>query len=165
MEINQDSILPKYQLCSQCDRIISTRTFFNQTYFFYCDECCIFTFWAHNTTLSKSQISFSQLEKLIILYLDNKSASDAFSILEYSFVQDPLSKNTVLRYFSIFNEIILDFYQQTIPTIFFDGTVEIDETYLFPKKNLCSSSTLCFGRYLVHRTEKERNLRIYNYTS
>jgi len=76
----------------------------------------------------------SQLEKLLICYLDNKSASDAFNILRYSFVQDPLNKNTVLRYYDIFNTIILDFYQQLLPNIFLDGSVEIDETFLFPKK-------------------------------
>jgi hypothetical protein len=90
--------------------------------------------WYHNSVLGNMNISFSQLEKLITIFLDNKSAKDAYDILGYDFVNEKLNIKTARRYFSIFSEITLNYYQQRLSTEMLDGDIELDETYLFKEK-------------------------------
>ena len=107
---------------------------FNFSLFLLCELSSAHTIWNEGTKLQNSKLLHTQLEKLIILFLDKKSPKDACDFLNYDFVDEHLNINTVRRYFTIFCEITLDFYQEEMDYMLLENEVEIDETHLFREK-------------------------------
>jgi len=71
-----------------------------------------------------------------MLYLENKSVREAYDILQHSSESNKINKKTVYRYFQIFDQISMEFYQYKLNTTFFEGEIELDETLLFKEKKL-----------------------------
>ena len=120
--------------------------------YIFCLTCPSYTPWFYSMTkLSKCQISFSQIEKLLTMFIDNKTPKDAYDFLNYDFINEGMNIKTVRRYFTIFSEIALDFYNNSLDTIMLSGNIELDESHLFKEKK--SSAP--------HRGYKLRNVWLF----
>ena len=128
------SILPQYKNCYFCNDLLAQSQLLKNTNNFLCEVCNQVTKWNHLTILESSKISITKIEKLLTLFLDNKTASEANNVLKYSFINEGLNIKTVYRYYEIFNLIVHDFVERKMQSIIFDGEVEIDETYLVKEK-------------------------------
>jgi len=101
---------------------------------FTCDSCLKVTKWNEHTILGSVKIPISTVEKLLQLFLDNKTAYETDKILKYSFVNEGINIKTVYRYFEIFYIIVFDHVNSKMTSMMFVGEVEIGETYLFKEK-------------------------------
>jgi len=128
------TLLPQYKTCSFCQNLLFLSNILNDTMDFICDSCHKVTKWNEHTILGSVKIPISTAEKLLQLFLDNKTACEADKILKYSFVNEGINIKTVYRYFEIFNIIVFDYVNSKMTSTMFDGEVEIDETYLIKEK-------------------------------
>ena len=128
------NLLPQYKACSYCKSLTVDVKLINEDYFFICHLCNRITKWSQSTVLEKSKIPLTTIEKLLVLYLDNKTANEANTILGYHFINEGLNQKTVYRYFCIFNTIVHDYVYNKMQSKVLDGDVEFDETYLFKEK-------------------------------
>jgi len=127
-------IIPSLKPCKKCGLFLFQIHFINQNYHFYCGDCQIFTFWACETIISKMMIPYSTFEKIIFLYLENTPPTQALKFLNYDFIKEEVSHNTVLKYYSLFNEICISFYEEELRSKMLEGIIELDETHLFTEK-------------------------------
>jgi len=126
-------VLPS-QECQKCHQTSSqSHSAFNNIWF-YCQKCEIYTKWNHGTILQTSNLSPSHIDVLLEMFLTNKTPSDALDILAYSFVNQSLNITTIRRYFLIFCNVVLDYYEEQMSYILLENDVEIDETHLFREK-------------------------------
>jgi len=84
--------------------------------------------------LVTSKISMGKIEKLLVLFLDNKTAQEANNILKYHFINEKVNIKTVHRYYEIFNLVVYDYVDKIMNSTLLEGEIEIDETYLFKEK-------------------------------
>lgn len=128
-------LIPLYKKCQKCGRMLYNPNINKTKPYFFCYRCTLATPWTYNTTLlARSRINFSQLEKLMIIFLDRKTVSDAYDILGYSFVNEKLNRKTAYRYFLLFYKITLSYYKDQQDSILLENEIEIDETHLFKEK-------------------------------
>jgi len=127
-------LIPLFQKCWKYEKVIFQKRELNNHTWFACEQCQTLTVWNHRTTLEKCRLYRSQIEKLILIFLDHKSAKEAFDILKYDFVDDPININTIRKYFTKFCMIALDFYEEEMQYVLLEDEVEIDETHLFKEK-------------------------------
>jgi len=127
----------------KCHAFISKVNFISQNYYYFCKSCQIYTFWADDNLISKMKISFCALEKRILLYLENQPLSQAFKILQYDFVNEKISRNTLVKYYTILNDICIKFYEEELNTKMLEGTIELDETHLFSEKKTQAIARPC----------------------
>lgn len=131
---SQVKIVAKSQRCSKCwNELFVSHLVFGNT-LFYCDQCQIYTPWNWNTKLAKCQLQLTQIEKLIAIFLSNKTPKDAFDVLNFSFVNDSININTIRRYFTVFCNVLLDYYQREMNYVLLENEVEIDESHVFREK-------------------------------
>jgi len=86
--------------------------------------------------LHNSKITYSQIEKLIIIFLDNKTAKDAYDILSYDFLKEKININKTRRYLTLFSQVVLEFYDNYINSTILEGEIELDESHLSKVKDL-----------------------------
>jgi len=67
-----------------------------------CNACQVLTNWNHKTILQKSLLSHVQIEHLLTIFLDKKTPKEAENILEYYFVNEKVSLNSIQKYFTLF---------------------------------------------------------------
>ena len=104
-------MVPKFQNCQKCSNsCYETHIIFNDTWF-YCSVCQIYTKWNHQTKLQKSKLNSSLIEKLLLLFLSNKTPSEALDSIKFSLPQETIHITTVRRCFLIFCNIVLDYYE------------------------------------------------------
>lgn len=146
------SLLPKYKKCWKCNVFTFNIRFINGIHYFLCKKCDNLILWNDKTCLSQSKIHVQDIEILLTLFLDNKTASETYSIIHYSFVQKTMNIKTIRRYFEIFNMIIYNYVEDKMSTAFLEGEIEIDETHLFkvkkssaPHRPYSNSSQWLFG--------------------
>lgn len=132
--MNHSSIIPFYKKCKLCCRILFNPVLNDDQIYFYCTFCGDYTKWTNKTILHYNKISYSILEKIIIHYIRNKSVQDTIELLKDNFSTRLLTKNTVVRYFNVFNKIAIDYYNKKLNSTLLEGSVEIDETFLFKMK-------------------------------
>ena len=135
MQNSSLTFLPLYKSCQKCGAFILQTFQIGENTYYQCESCSKFTSWCSQTILHKMQISLSQLEKLLIVYLDRQRPLDASSILQYEFIQDKLGLNTIKHYFDIFDCVVMEYYISQLNSKVFDGEVEIDESHLFKEKH------------------------------
>lgn len=126
--------VPPYRQCQKCLKLLAEMHLIQGEQYFYCRSCQVYTRWSYKTQLKNSQLLLSQMEKLILIFLDNKSPKDAYDILHYYFVNEPIGLKTIRKYFITFCTLILDFYNEELSSLLLSGDVEIDETHLFKEK-------------------------------
>ena len=85
------NLLPIYRHCSKCRTVLLKTSYFKDNIYFYCASCQVYTIWNEGTKLQNSKLLHTQLEKLIILFLDKKSPKDACDV---TFLTMILSTNT-----------------------------------------------------------------------
>ena len=98
---------------------------------------------------------------LLILFLENKSPTQAFSSFNNPFFASSITKNTICKYFKLFGDIAFSFYQQKLRSTFESGEVEVDETVMFRikktrarrKRNCRLKSIWLLG--MIERKEKK----------
>jgi len=83
-------LFPQHRLCQKCQKEVYEIHFIQGDQHFYCRKCEVYTKWNQETQLQKCNLNQSQVEKLLLMFLDNKSPRDAFDFLKYSFVNDPI---------------------------------------------------------------------------
>lgn len=127
-------LVPASINCKYCNKLLLQIMKIADHYNFYCDNCKQFTKWYYQTRLEKMQMTYSFVEKLIIMFLDNKTAKDAYDFLNYEFCQEKSNINTVRRYFTLFCNITLSYYQNHLDSTILEGNIEIDESHLFKEK-------------------------------
>jgi len=110
------SFFPKFKTCSLCKSITNRTTRISNQLYFSCAQCGTKTFWSENTYLEKAKISITTIEKLVILFLDNRTVGEAHSVLHYHFVSEKININTVRHYFEIFCTIVYDTIQNDMNT-------------------------------------------------
>ena len=109
-------VLPS-QECQKCHQTSSqSHSAFNNIWF-YCQKCEIYTKWNHGTILQTSNLSPSHIDVLLEMFLTNKTPSDALDILAYSFVNQSLNITTIRRYFLIFCNVVLDYYEEQMSSV------------------------------------------------
>lgn len=128
------SLLPKYKNCINCSSLLTQIQNIDNTYYFTCKACNQVTEWNTFTIFNNCKISPDKIEKLLTLFLDNKTASEADSILKYSFVNQGLNIKTIYRYYELFNNVVYDYVDRKMRSAMLNGEVELDETYLFKEK-------------------------------
>lgn len=104
----KEVLLPKTKEWKSCKKLLQDIEVIQDTEYFYCSDCINLTTWYYNTFIGNMKITFSQFENLINCYIGNKSLKDAYDFLRYLGINERLNKNTVRRYFALFNEIALD---------------------------------------------------------
>jgi len=92
------SLIPIYQKCVKCRSFLTEHQEVIENIKFYCSSCEIYTLWSNGTKLHSSQIHYSLIEKLMMMFLDKKTPHDAFDILGYHFVDSKLNINTIRNY-------------------------------------------------------------------
>ena len=127
-------LLPLYKHCKKCDSILLKTDIIKCEPYFYCNKCHMYTKWCHNTMLTKMQIPLTQLQKLLAIFLNGKTPSEAFHILHYDFVNEDICQTTIINYYDRFNRILMEYYLTQLDTILLEGEVEIDESHLFKQK-------------------------------
>jgi len=128
-------LFPCFKYCKNCFQVIWKQSLTSaHDEYFYCEQCQVQTKWSYNTKLARIQISYTQLEKLLSLYVNRNSVQSAYDFLSSDYIEEELTKNTIRRYFLLFHKITLLYYQQTLGTILLEGELELDETQLFKKK-------------------------------
>ena len=128
------AIVPDFKYCSSCKAVLFFPKYQNEDYYFYCSFCGVWINWRKSTCLEKSKIVFNNFERLFLLFIQNKSISNAVSTFENLYFGSKLNKNTIRKYFSLFNQIAFDYYQQQRNIILLSGEVEMDETLVFKTK-------------------------------
>jgi len=120
--------------CKKCKNLILFPCeLIDNNYYYKCSFCLESFLWTSNTLFDRSLISFSKFEKLILLYIENKSVRETYEIMINS-EETKLNKKTVARYFNLLNLFSFEFYMEKLDSTFFDGEVELDETLLFKEK-------------------------------
>lgn len=132
--MNQFQLVPDYKSCTWCNEILTLPQFIDGDYHFYCSSCFKWVNWRVNTLLSKSRVSYCQLQKLFFLFIENKSPNQALISFQKSFSSFQLNKNTVYKYFKLFGDIAYKYYQLKVLSTFLNGAIEIDETVVFRQK-------------------------------
>ena len=135
----RQSLLPCFTYCKNCFQTLWQENIYEKKTQFYCDLCQQIIKWNHNTLLKRSQISFSQLEKLIHLYIDRNSVQSSFEFLCSTYVNDGLTKKTIRHYFLLFHKITQIYYHQSLESYLLEGELELDESQLFKKKKSSAS--------------------------
>ena len=128
-------IVPQWKQCNICNSFMIYPQYKDLDFYFYCHQCCQWISWRKGTCLSRTTITYTIFERLLLLFVQNKSASDAISFFEDPLLDIQLSKFSVRKYFAIFTEIAYSYYEQKINCTMLQGKVELDETLVFkPKK-------------------------------
>lgn len=130
----QISLIPKYKVCSFCNTLIDNVIFISGEAHFSCLDCGGLTHWGINTILEKSRISMTTIEKLLVLFLDHYTVSEAHTTLMYPFISEKINIKTVRRYFEVFGKIVYDTVQEYMYSTLLEGEIELDETYMFKEK-------------------------------
>ena len=71
---------------------------------------------------------------MLLLFLSNKTPSEALDSIKFSLPQETIHITTVRRCFLIFCNIVLDYYENQMNYILLENEVEIDESHLFREK-------------------------------
>jgi len=128
------NLIPQYKVCPICQNLMTEVKIISEIQYFTCHSCFQLTKWNASTILENAKISTLTIEKLLILFLDNKTAYEAHNVLKYNFVNDRLNLKTVYRYFELFNTIVHDYVSLKMQSMMLVGEVELDETHLFKEK-------------------------------
>jgi len=128
-------IVPDWKSCPYCHTIVILPKYKDQDYYFYCHICLKWINWREETCLKNSKIHYEEFERLLLMFIHNKSASEATLNYQNSLSCSQSSKNTVQKYFKLFTDIAYIYYTQNLNSILLTGEVEVDETLIFkPKK-------------------------------
>ena len=128
------AIIPQIQKCQKRSKPCCPSHIIFSEVQFYCDACQIYTKWNFNTKLESSVLHSSLIEKLLLLFLANKTPTEALQTLTFSLNEKVIHITTVRRYFTNFCELVLDFYQNNMKHLLLEQDVEIDESHLFREK-------------------------------
>ena len=146
------SILPLYKKCKLCKKLLLQSHKVQGCVMYLCNACQVLTNWSHETILQKSLLSHVQIEHLLTIFLDKKTPKEAENILEYYFVNEKVSLNSIQKYFTLFCQITLKYYEERMNFTLLEKEVEIDESHLFrekksfaPHRNYKQSSIWIFG--------------------
>jgi len=152
--------LPLFLTCPKCLTLLFFPIFTNDNYYYYCKYCSLFTKWTYFSIISKSQLSFNLFEKILFCYIQNKGLKDTLDYMKTHFKDNTFNKNTINHYFQVFNKITIKYYEEKLNTIMFDGSVEIDESFLYRikrtkaiRKRYNSKSCWLFG--IIQRETRE----------
>ena len=92
-------LIPDFKRCYICSDILISPHFIDNDYYYYCRSCQDWTNWKFKTLLKRSKLSYTQLQKIVYLFVQNKSLNEAISSFSDPFSSDHLNKNTVKEYF------------------------------------------------------------------
>ena len=120
--------------CHVCRSFLVKSIYLEEELYLNCDQCQKYIKWNDGTKLHKSKLHYTQLEKLILLYLQNITIKDAHEMLSPALLDDSLNINTIKKYFTLFSQIVLKYYQEEMNCMLLENEVEIDETHLFREK-------------------------------
>ena len=127
------NIAPNQRFCYKCGQIIFHKIYVKLQLYFYCFSCNTSTFWAEGSIFSSKCISLSTLENLLHLYLRNKSKQETIDDMKFTYgIQ--IAKMTVSKYFALFDQVILKYYEECHKKKILSGHIEIDETKLYKQK-------------------------------
>jgi len=132
--MNHIQIVADFKVCHFCKQFMIFPQFLDNDYFFYCNNCSLWVNWKAKTSLEKCKVSYFDLEMLVILFLENKSPSQALSTLKNPFFASTITKNTVYKYFNLFGDIAFSYYKQKVRSTFLSGEIELGETVVFKVK-------------------------------
>ena len=129
------SVIPQIQKCQKCSNpCTQSHIIFSETQF-YCDVCQIYTKWNFNTKLESCMIHASLIEKILLLFLANKTPTEALQTLNFSVSEKVIHLTTVRRYFTIFCELVLDFYQNNMKYLLLKKMWKLMRATFFERKN------------------------------
>jgi len=132
--ITSSILIPQEKNCQKCfNSSLEAHIVFNDMWF-YCNKCQIFTKWSHKSKLENSKLSSSVIERLLFLFLGNKTPSEAIDAIKFALPDEKIHLTTIRRYFTIFCSIVLDYYENQLNFILLENEVEIDESHLFREK-------------------------------
>ena len=72
-------LVSKFKNCLYCKAFLFRSQELKDDIMFYCSSCQNHTPWIHQTALQKSFLTYSQIEIMIWLYLENKSPKEVQS--------------------------------------------------------------------------------------
>ena len=128
--------VPYAKNCSKCNNLIFQIKELKQNIVFYCKDCQFEIKWTHGTIIQKSKLLFTEMDKLLQLFIKEMNTSSAQDLFDSCLLDESLNIKTVEKYFDLFSRITLKYYIDKLDTQLFNGIVEIDETYLYkPKKS------------------------------
>ena len=147
--------------CKKCSSVLTIMEIKQDHPYFYCLACHQYTFWDEGMVIENLKISPLQLDYLITMFIDQKTSKQAWDILSYNFVNQPLNIKTVRKYFSLFSRISLHYYIQQLSLILLDSEVEIDETFFFRgKKSFAPHRHYEYGNIWVFGIKKRQSSQI-----
>ena len=129
------NLIAETQNCSKCNKSCSRSFNVSSEIWFYCEYCEIYTKWSYGTKLQFCKLNSCLIEKLLTLFLANKTLCKALDLLKTPCNGETVHITTVRRYFTTFCHVVLDYYHQETEYILLEKDVEIDETHLFREKN------------------------------
>lgn len=132
--MEQNFLLPTYKHCTKCSKVLLQRSKLQNDIFYFCKTCLTYTKWNNNTLLCRSFLPFSEIQILIVMFLDNRTAKEASETLKYYFIDKEVHLNTIIMYFSIFSDIVLAYYIEYSESTLLDGEIELDESQLYKTK-------------------------------
>lgn len=134
IKLKEIGLFPSEKKCHKCGSMLSSSFVADSSLYFYCLPCNSLTEWNKDTSLSRMNISLSELEILLQLFVDNHPVTTACRIMNSTYLAYSLSQKTISRYFKLFSQIALKFYKVAHESIMLEGVVEIDETQLYKEK-------------------------------
>ena len=132
--LEKKGVIPIKKKCYKCNTTLTSYFYKADVKYFYCMVCNDGTAWNKNSHLFNMKVSLSELKILLSLYIDNHSITNAHSILNSDYVSVTMSKTAVTRYFKLFSQVVMKFYDDNHKNILLEGHVEIDETQLYKEK-------------------------------
>jgi len=124
---------------------------------FYCFSCNKLTKWNYNTLLAKTSLNMTKLEFLINLFVENFTIREAFNFINSKFISQSLSEKTIAKYFKLFSQIALHYYDEFHASTLLEGEIEIDETQMFKPKKSSAPSRSYVAKSIWLVGFKERN--------
>jgi len=120
------SLVPSSKLCEKCSQNLEITHHAFEDKWFYCQSCELYTHWSYGTKFQDAQLSFLEIDRLLTIFLSNKTPKEAFDLFSYDFVDQRLSIKTIRKYFTTFCNAVLDYYQEQMNHLLIEKEVEID---------------------------------------
>src|SRR5262245_553072 len=108
--------LPTYKICQICKKFLYEIIFIQNDPYYVCKACNIFIKWTSKTAIHYTHLSLSEIETLVLLFVQRKSATDVYNLLSEGMLNEKLSKSTVLKYMELFARISVQYYLNRIDT-------------------------------------------------
>ena len=151
-------IIPETKSCPDCNSVLIFPKYKDLDFYYYCYQCFEWINWRKGTILKRTTILYTNFERLLLLFVQNKSTSDAISFFEDPLLNFQLSKSTVKKYFSMFSDITFSYYKQRLNATMLEGRVELDETLVFKPKKTKAKRHRCYNlpaTWLVGMIERD----------